>query len=43
MENYKAYEEKPVYETPQVTTYSDEEILEEMGPAQAVYGTLVFP
>lgn len=43
MDIYKVHEEKPEYETPQVTTYSDEEILEEMGPAQAVYGTLVFP
>lgn len=37
------HEEKPEYEAPQVITYSDEEILEEMGPAQAVYGTLVLP
>jgi len=28
----------PAYEPPKVTTYTDEEILEEMGPAQAVYG-----
>ena len=34
---------KPEYEAPQVVTYSDEEILEEMGPAQAVYGTVIFP
>lgn len=25
----------PEYEAPQVTTYTDEEILEELGPAQA--------
>ena len=30
----------PEYETPQVTTYTDEEILEEMGPAQAVTGII---
>jgi len=28
----------PAYEPPEVVTYTDEEILEEMGPAQAVYG-----
>lgn len=28
----------PVYETPQVTTYTDEQILEELGPAQTLYG-----
>jgi hypothetical protein len=28
----------PKYETPKVITYTDEEILEELGPAQAVYG-----
>ena len=26
------------YEAPQVITYTDEEILEELGPAQAIYG-----
>jgi hypothetical protein len=30
----------PEYEAPQVTTFSDEEILEELGPAQTVYGQL---
>ena len=31
--------ELPEYETPQVVTYTAEEILEELGPAQAnVYG-----
>jgi hypothetical protein len=30
----------PAYEVPDVTTYTDEEILEEMGPAQAVYGII---
>lgn len=28
----------PVYEEPQVITYTDEEILEELGPAQTLYG-----
>ena len=28
----------PVYEEPQVVTYTDEEILEELGPAQTLYG-----
>ena len=28
----------PDYEAPQVITYTEEEILEELGPAQAVYG-----
>ena len=28
----------PEYQVPQVITYSDEEILEELGPAQALYG-----
>jgi hypothetical protein len=27
--------ELPVYEAPEITTYTDEEILEELGPAQA--------
>ena len=30
----------PEYEPPQVITYTDEEILEEMGPVQAVTGIL---
>jgi len=30
--------DKKQYETPQVITYTAEEILEELGPAQAVYG-----
>lgn len=28
----------PEYEAPEVVTYTDEEILEELGPAQAIYG-----
>ena len=32
--------ELPKYEAPEVITYTDEEILEELGPAQAVYGTV---
>jgi hypothetical protein len=28
----------PLYEVPEVSTYTDEEILEELGPAQAIYG-----
>jgi hypothetical protein len=28
------------YEPPQITTYTDEEILEEMGPVQAVTGII---
>jgi hypothetical protein len=27
----------PEYEAPEVVTYTDEEILEELGPAQAIY------
>ena len=30
----------PVYEVPEVITYTDEQILEELGPAQAIYGGL---
>jgi hypothetical protein len=30
----------PEYEAPKVITYTDEEILEELGPAQAVYGRI---
>ena len=30
----------PEYEPPEVTTYTDEEILEEMGPVQAVTGII---
>ena len=33
--------ELPKYEAPEVISYTDEEILEELGPAQAVYGTTV--
>jgi hypothetical protein len=32
------YARVPAYEPPEVVTYTDEEILEEMGPAQAVTG-----
>jgi len=28
----------PAYEPPQIVTYSDEDILEELGPAQTLYG-----
>jgi len=28
----------PVYEAPQIITYTDEQILEELGPAQTLYG-----
>jgi len=30
----------PVYEEPQVVTYTDEQILEELGPAQTLYDYL---
>ena len=30
----------PVYQPPEVVTYADQEILEEMGPAQALTGDL---
>ena len=30
----------PVYEAPQIITYTDEQILEELGPAQTMYGGL---
>jgi len=33
----------PVYEAPQVVTYTDEQILEELGPAQTVYGNTSSP
>lgn len=29
---------KPTYVEPQVTTYTDEQILEALGPAQTMYG-----
>ncbi len=32
-------EDKPIYEVPQIISYTDEEILEELGPAQTVYGS----
>ena len=32
-------EGKQPYEAPQITSYSDETILEELGPAQAWYST----
>ena len=28
----------PEYQVPEVITYTDEDILEELGPAQAMYG-----
>ncbi len=31
-------EEKLEYEAPVVTTYTEEEIVEELGPAQTLYG-----
>jgi hypothetical protein len=31
-------EQLPAYEPPQIITYSEEEILEELGPAQTLYG-----
>ena len=35
---YKMEEKKlPVYESPKVVTYTDEELLEELGPAQTGY------
>jgi hypothetical protein len=33
-------EPRPEYQPPQIVSHSDEEILEEMGPAQAVYGII---
>jgi hypothetical protein len=30
----------PEYEAPQVITYTDEQILEELGPAQTNYGNI---
>jgi hypothetical protein len=33
-------EPRPEYQPPQIVSYSDEEILEEMGPAQAIYGII---
>jgi hypothetical protein len=33
--DYEAEVSKPAYEVPKVTTYTDEEILEELGPARA--------
>ena len=41
MQDEKSLSEKielPVYQAPEVITFTDEEILEELGPAQAVYG-----
>lgn len=33
----------PLYEVPQVTTYTDEQIIEELGPAQTLYGNPAAP
>jgi len=30
----------PDYEEPRVTTYTDEQLLEELGPAQTLYGAI---
>ena len=40
MEDQKRPEDNhlPKYVVPQVITYTDEEILEELGPAQTLYG-----
>lgn len=35
-ENEVMENDMPTYEVPTVTTYTDEEILEELGPAQAI-------
>ncbi len=34
---------RPVYEAPQVTTYTDAALLEALGPAQAQTGYIRFP
>jgi len=34
----ESVEPLPLYEPPQIVTYSDEDILEELGPAQTLYG-----
>jgi hypothetical protein len=34
----KEFEKLPEYEAPQVVTYTDDQILEELGPAQTLYG-----
>ena len=33
---FEVEEQRPVYEPPQVLTYTEEEILDELGPAQAL-------
>lgn len=40
MEDKQQYEDKkrPEYQVPQVITYTDEEIIEALGPAQTIYG-----
>ena len=37
----EAQVEVQVYQPPEVTTYSDEDILEAIGPAQAVTGAII--
>jgi len=34
----ESVEQLPDYEPPQIVTYSEEDILEELGPAQTLYG-----
>jgi len=36
----ESVEQLPAYEPPQIVTYSEEDILEELGPAQTLYGTI---
>ncbi len=35
MNDKETQEKKPEYEAPQIITYTEEELLEELGPAQA--------
>ena len=34
--------DRTVYEPPQVKTYTGDDLMEELGPAQAIYGPLPF-
>jgi hypothetical protein len=36
----ESVEQLPAYEPPQIVTYSDEDILEELGPAQTNYNAI---
>lgn len=42
-EKEKKKKDKPKYEAPKIKSYSGDDLLKELGPAQAIYGNNAFP